>query len=70
MDDDGEVFVFEVLIQEVAELRLGTDQVHTHGQVLARLNRAADLGLGSFVRAEGVQRDIDERRRGHGWEHG
>jgi hypothetical protein len=36
VDDDGQVFVFEVLVEQVAELGLRPDQVDAHGQSCGR----------------------------------
>jgi hypothetical protein len=63
VDDDGQIFVFQILVQQIAQLRLGTDQMHTHRKSPASLNRAANLRLRSFVRAKSVERDIDQRYR-------
>ena len=32
VDDDGQVFVFKKLVEQVAQLRLGPDEMHAHGQ--------------------------------------
>ena len=61
VDDDRQIFVFEILIQQVAQLRLRTDQMHAHRQSPASLNGAANLRLRSFVRAKSVQRNIHQR---------
>ena len=63
VDDDGQVFVFEVLVEQVAQLGLGPDQMHTHRQSPAREDGPANLGLGCFIGTYGVQRDVNEHGR-------
>ena len=65
VDDDGQVFVFQVFVQKIAQLRLRPNQVDPHGQSLAGEDRPANLRLGSFVGAYGVKRNIDEHGRGN-----
>ena len=60
MDDDGQVLVFEVLVEQVAQLRLRPDQVHPDGQRAAGQDCPPDLRLGSFVGTDGVKRDVGE----------
>jgi hypothetical protein len=64
VDDDGQIFVFQVFVQKVAQLRLRPNQVDPHGQSLAGEDGPANLRLGSFVGAYGVKRNIDEHGRG------
>ena len=60
MNDDGQVFVLEMLVEQVAQLRLRPDEMDTHRQSAAGENRPADLRLRSFVGTEGVERNVDE----------
>ena len=60
VDDDGQVFVVEVFIEEVAQLRLGPDEVHAHGEGAAGEDRPANLRFRSFVGTYGVERNVDE----------
>jgi hypothetical protein len=60
MNDDRQIFVAEVFVEDVAELRLRPNQVDPHGQSLAGKDSSADLCLGSFVGAYSVKRDVDE----------
>ena len=62
VDDDGQVFVFEVLVEQVAQLRLRPDQMDPHGQSAAGEDGPANLRLGSFVGTYGVKRDVGEHR--------
>jgi hypothetical protein len=64
MDDDGQVFIFKMLIEQVAELRLGTDQMDPHWKSAASEDSPLDLRLGSLIGANGVKRDVSEHR---GW---
>ena len=61
VDDDGQVLVFEVLVEQVAEFRLGADEMDADGEGLAGQDRPPDLGFRSFVGAYGVERDVNER---------
>ena len=61
MDDDGQVFVFKMLVEKVAQLGLGSDEMDPHRKSAAGENSAADLRLGSIVGTHGVERDVDER---------
>ena len=60
VDDDGQVFVFKMLVEQVAQLRLRPNQVDPHGQSAAGEDGPANLRLGSFVGTYGVKRDVDE----------
>ena len=60
VDDDGQVFVVEVFVEQVAQLRLGPDEMDAHGQSAAGEDRPANLRLRSFVGTYGVKRDVDE----------
>ncbi len=60
VDDDGEVFIFKVLIEEVAELGLGTDQMDPHGKSATGEDGSLDLRLGSLVGTNCVKRDVGE----------
>jgi hypothetical protein len=63
VDDDGQIFVFEMFVQKVAQLRLRPNQVDPHRQSAAGENRPANLRLWSFVGTYGVKRDVDEHGR-------
>jgi hypothetical protein len=60
VNHDGEIFIFEVLVEQVAELRLGSDQMDAHRQASAGENRPPDLRLWSFVGTYGVERNVNE----------
>jgi len=60
VDDDGQVFVFQVLVKHVAKLRLRPHQVDTHRETAASQNRPANLRLWSFVGPDCVKNDVDE----------
>jgi hypothetical protein len=60
VDDDGKIFVFKVLVQKVAQLRLRPNQMDPHWQSLASEDRSPDLRLWCFVGAYGVKRNVDE----------
>ena len=60
VDHDGQVFVFKVLVQQVAQLRLRPNQVDPHGQSTARQNRPLDLRLRSLIGTYGVERNVDQ----------
>ena len=60
VNNDGQVLVFEMFVEQVAQLGLGPDQVHTHGQSPAREDGPANLGLRCFVGTYGVQRDVNQ----------
>jgi hypothetical protein len=64
VDDDGQVFVFvfEMLIEQVAELRLGPDQMDSHGESAAGKDGSPDLRLGSLIGTNGVKRDVGKHR--------
>jgi len=62
VDDDGQVFVFEVLVEEIAELRLRPNEVDPHGQSAAGKDSPSNLRLWSFVRTYGVKNDVCEHR--------
>jgi hypothetical protein len=64
VDDDGQVFIFKMLIEEVAEFRLRTNQMDPYGKSAASEDGSLDLGLGSLVGTNGVKRDVGEHR---GW---
>ena len=58
----GRSSFFEVLVEQVAQLRLGPDQMDPHRQGAAGEDRPANLRLGSFVGTYGVKRDVGEHR--------
>jgi hypothetical protein len=60
VDDDGEVFVFEMLVEQVTELGLRPDEMDPHGKSAAGKDGSPDLRLGSLVSTNGVKRDIGE----------
>ncbi len=60
VDDDGQVFFFEVFVEEVAELGFGPNEMHPDRERAAGKNRPPDLGFGCFVGTYCVQRNIDE----------
>jgi hypothetical protein len=62
VDDDGQVLVFEVLVEQVAQLRLGPDEMHAHGQRAAGEDGSANLRLGSLIGTNGVERDVGKHR--------
>ena len=49
MDDDRQVFVFEMLVQQIAELAFRPNQMHPHRKRAAGFNGAANLRFRSFV---------------------
>ena len=62
MDDNGQVFIVQVLVEQIAQLRLGPNQVDPHREAARGKNRPANLRFRSFVGTEGVQRDVDDDR--------
>ena len=60
VDDDGQLLVFEVLVQQVAKLGGWPYQVHTDRQLAASHDSALDLGLGGLVGTDCVKNDVDE----------
>ncbi len=60
VDDDGQVFVVEMLVEQVAQLGLRPHQVDAHGQAAAGEDGPANLRLRSFVGPYGVENDVDE----------
>ena len=63
VDHDGQIFVFQVFVQKVAQLRLRPNQMDPHRQSAAGENRPANLRLWSFVGTYGVKRNVDEHIR-------
>ncbi len=63
VDDDGQVFVVEVLVEQIAQLGLRPNQVDAHGQAAAGENGPANLRLRSFVGPYSVESDVDEHGR-------
>ena len=51
------------LVQRGPQAILRTNQVDADGKLTAGLDCALDLGIGSLVRAHGIERNI--RERGH-----
>ena len=49
MNHDGQVFVFQMLVELVAQLRFQADQMHSHRQRAAGEDRPANLRLRSLV---------------------
>ena len=66
VDDDGQLFVFEVLVELVAQLLLGADQMHAHRQRPAGKDGATDLRLGSLIGTNRVKDDVGEHGYGKG----
>jgi hypothetical protein len=64
VNDEGQVFVSQHFIEQIAQFCLRPNQVDTNWQSLAGENRPANLRLGSFVGAYGVKRNINEHKRG------
>jgi hypothetical protein len=64
VDHNRQFFVFEMLVEQVVQLRLRPHQVHTHGQGAAGEDRSLDLRLGSLVRTHGVKRNVVEHQAG------
>ncbi len=62
VDDDGQVLVFEVLVEQVAEFGFRPDEMNANRQGPAGQDRPPDLGFRRFVGAYGVERDVDEHR--------
>jgi hypothetical protein len=60
VNDDGKVFVFEVLVEQVAQFRLRPYEVDPHRQSPAREDGPAKLGLGCFIGTYRIQRDVNE----------
>ena len=60
VDHDGQLLIFEVLVQQIAKFRGWPDQVHTNGKFAAGHDCALDLGLGSFIGTDGVKNDVNE----------
>ena len=60
VDHDGQVFVLEVLVEEIAQLRLRPDEMDTNRQSPAGEDGPPDLRFWSFVGTDGVERDVDE----------
>ena len=54
VDDDGQVFVFKMLVEQVAQLRLRPDEMHAHGQRAAGEDGSPDLRFGSLIGTNGV----------------
>jgi hypothetical protein len=54
VDDDGQVFIAQKLVEEVAQLRLRPNQVDTNRKRLAGEDRPANLRFRSFVGTYGV----------------
>jgi hypothetical protein len=68
VDDDGQVFVFENLVEKIAKFRLRPNQVDPHGQFAAGEDGPANLRLWSFVGTYGVKNDVCEHRgSGYHW---
>ena len=63
MDDDGQVLVFEVLIELIAQFWFGTNQMNAYRKRAAGQNSSTNLRFRCFVRTTGVKRDVDEQRR-------
>ena len=60
MNDDGQVFIFKMLIEQVAKFRLGPNQMDPHGKSAASEDSPPDLGLRSLVGTNGVKRNVGE----------
>ena len=60
VDNYRQVFIFKLLVEKVAQLRLRSNRMDTHRQSLAGKNRPPNLRLRSFVGTYGVKRNIDE----------
>jgi hypothetical protein len=59
-DGDGQIFVFEMLVEQIADFGLRADQVDSNGEHTARKNCPTNLRFGGLVTAECVQRYVDE----------
>src|ERR1035441_6596945 len=62
VNDDGQIFIFKMFVEKVAQLSLRPNEVDPHGQRTAGEDRPANLRLRSFVGAYGVKRNVDEHR--------
>jgi hypothetical protein len=60
VNHDGKVFVFEVFVQQVAQLSLGSNEMDPYGQSTAGEDRSPYLRLGSLVGTYGVKGYVDE----------
>jgi hypothetical protein len=63
VDDDGQIFASQHVIEEIAQLLLRPNQVDANGQSLAGEDGPANLRLGSFIGANSIKRNIDEHGR-------
>jgi hypothetical protein len=63
VDNNGQVFVSQQLIEQIVQFWLRPNQVDPNGQSPAGEHSPANLRLRSFVGAYGVKRDIDEHKR-------
>jgi hypothetical protein len=60
VDDNGQIFVFEIFVQQAAQLSLGSNEVDPYGQSTAGEDRSPYLRLGSLVGTYGVKSYVDE----------
>ena len=60
MNDDRQIFVFEVFVQKIAQLRLRPNKMDPHRQSPAGEDRPPDLRLWCFIGTYGVKRNVDE----------
>src|SRR5665213_3586287 len=60
VNDNGQVFVLQVLVEKIAQLRLRPDEVDPHGQSTAREDRSPNLRLRCFVGTYCIKRNVDE----------
>jgi hypothetical protein len=60
VDNDGQVFIFKILIEKVAKLRLRTDQMDPHRKSATSEDGSLNLRLGSLIGTNGVKRDVGE----------
>jgi len=63
MDHDRQVLIFQMLVEQVAQLRLRADQVDAYRKRAAGKNRAAYLRLRRLVRANRVESNIGKPTR-------
>jgi hypothetical protein len=63
MDDDGQIFIFQMFVQKIAQFRLGSNQMDPHRQSSAGEDSPANLRLWSFVGTYGVERNVNKHGR-------
>ncbi len=67
VNHDRQVFVFQLFVQNVAQLRLRSNQMDTHWQSAAGEDRPANLRLRSFVGTYGIERNVNEHALKSTW---